>query len=88
MEISSPKLNAVRSEALSLTETERAQLVSDLLASLDGPADSDLAMAWDVELCRRINELEANPALVIKLEQVLAQARKRLKDCENATDKT
>ncbi len=72
------QLETVRTEALALSETERARLASDLVASLDGPADPGLADAWDLEVCRRINEIEANPALTLDPEQVLAQARQRI----------
>ena len=72
------QLETVRREALALAETERARLASDLVASLDGPADSGLAAAWDLEICKRINELEANPALTLDPEQVLANARQRI----------
>lgn len=73
------QLESVRSEALALTETERAQLASDLVASLDGPADPNLAEAWDLEICKRISEIEANPALTLEPDQVLAQARQRIR---------
>jgi len=72
------ELETLRAEALALSEAERARLASDLVASLDGPADSDLAKAWDLEICRRLNEIEANPALTLEPEQVLAQARQRI----------
>tara|TARA_B100001540_G_scaffold12936_1_gene11380 strand:+ start:4649 stop:4888 length:240 start_codon:yes stop_codon:yes gene_type:complete len=73
------ELEALRSEALALAETERAKLARDLVASLDGPADEDLSAAWDVEICRRINEIEANPTLTLDPEQVLAEARQRIR---------
>jgi putative addiction module component (TIGR02574 family) len=72
------QLETVRDEALALSEAERARLASDLVASLDGPVDQDLAAAWDLEICKRINEIEANPALTLEPEQVLARARQRL----------
>lgn len=72
------QLNSIRSEALALSETERARLANDLVASLDGPADPDLAEAWDVEICKRISEIEANPDLTLEPQPVLAQARERI----------
>lgn len=45
-------------DALLLSERERAQLVSDLLASLNDEADADWDHAWLVELDRRVNEAE------------------------------
>lgn len=73
------QLDAVRSEALALTESERARLASDLVASLDGPADPSLTEAWDVEICKRINEIEMNPSLALEPEEVLARARQRIR---------
>ena len=72
------KLESLCSEALMLEEPDRAKLASALMASLDGPADVELAEAWDVEICRRINEIEKNPAQLLDPEQVLARARLRL----------
>lgn len=77
--VTTAELEALRSEALALTEMERAQLASDLVASLDGPADAGLADAWDIEICKRINEIEAEPALTLEPAQVLAQARQRIR---------
>jgi hypothetical protein len=43
--MSSAVLDRVRSEALELTEAERAELAHDLVASLDGPVDPTAAEA-------------------------------------------
>lgn len=72
-------LDAVRQDALALSELERAELARDLVASLDGPADSDASTAWDIELCRRINEIESGKATLLEPDDVLAQVRTRLK---------
>jgi len=50
----SPILEKVRSEALSLSEAERAELAHSLIASLDGPSDVDAGSAWDAEILRRL----------------------------------
>ncbi len=69
---------ALRDAALALSEAERAKLARDLIASLDGPADGDVAEAWDIELCRRINEVEAGKAQLLDVEDVLARIRARI----------
>ena len=69
---------ALRDAALALSEAERAKLARDLIASLDGPADNDVAEAWDIELCRRINEVEAGKAQLLDVEDVLARIRARI----------
>jgi putative addiction module component (TIGR02574 family) len=52
-------LNAVLADALQLNEEARAALASELLASLDGPAEADAEQAWAEEIARRIAAIEA-----------------------------
>jgi len=75
-----PDLAAVKLEALALSEHERAELARDLVASLDGPVDSDVAAAWDIEVCRRIDELERGEATLLDPAEALARARERIKN--------
>jgi putative addiction module component (TIGR02574 family) len=42
-------------EALSLPEDERAALATELLASLDGPADAGWEASWLAEIDRRVS---------------------------------
>lgn len=72
------ELERLRAAALELTEAERAQLASELVASLDGPADTDVAAAWDTEICRRINEINNGTATLLDADEVLARARARI----------
>ncbi len=72
-------LETLRSEALALSEAERAKLASDLVASLDGPKDSNLTEAWDMEICRRINEIEQDPRLLLEADAVLKRAKARMR---------
>jgi len=73
------RLETLRSEALALSEAERAKLASDLMASLDGPKDSNLSAAWDTEICRRINEIEKDPGLLLEISAVLERAKARIR---------
>ena len=50
---------AVLADALRLDADARAELVAELLASLDGPADADAQSAWDAEIQRRIDGIES-----------------------------
>lgn len=43
---------SVLADALRLDPEARAELVAELLASLDGPADPDAEAAWNVEIER------------------------------------
>jgi putative addiction module component len=50
---------AVLADALRLREEERAELAAEVLASLDGPADPDAEAAWETEVRRRIDAIDA-----------------------------
>ncbi len=76
--MSVPETDAVRVDALALPELDRAELARELVASLDGPGDADLARAWDVEICRRINEIENGTVQLLDPKEVLRKARGRL----------
>lgn len=77
--MSRSELEALQGAVMALPEKERAKLASDLMASLDGPAEQGVAEAWDIELCRRINEIESGKSELLDLDDVLARARKRIR---------
>lgn len=49
----------VLAEALRLEPDARAEVAAELLASLDGPVDPDAEAAWDAEIDRRVEAIEA-----------------------------
>ena len=51
--------SALLADALRLSESARAELAAELLASLDGPADTDAQRAWEAEIGRRIAAIES-----------------------------
>ena len=55
----SKPMATVLADALRLDDDARAELATELLASLDGPADRDAEQAWDAEIARRITAIEA-----------------------------
>ena len=61
----SPTLEKIRSEALNLSESERAELAHNLVASLDGPSEPDADKAWDAEILRRLAEIDSGTANLI-----------------------
>jgi putative addiction module component (TIGR02574 family) len=61
----SKAVQLVLADALRLEPDARAEVAAELLASLDGPADTDAEAAWDAELDRRIEAIEAG---AIRLE--------------------
>jgi putative addiction module component (TIGR02574 family) len=71
-------LEKVRSEALRLSEAERAELAHNLVESLDGPADKDSEAAWDAEILRRLAEIDAGTAKLIDREEMRQRMRARM----------
>jgi len=71
-------LHEIESEALQLPAHERGRLVERLLRSLEHEADGtpeEVAQAWEAEIGRRIDDLDAGRAEAIPYEQVRAQLR-------------
>ena len=72
------ELTSVRNDALSLPEKQRAELAKELLSSLDGQTEQGVDQAWDIEICRRINEIEAGNAKLVDAADVLNNVKQRL----------
>ena len=72
------QLANVKSDALSLPENDRAELAKDLLNSLDGSIEPEVKKAWDMEICRRINELASGDAQLLDADDVLARVKQRI----------
>ena len=60
-------------EAMDLPASERAELVADLIASLDGEPEADVGAAWASEIERRAREALANPDDDVAWETVRAE---------------
>ncbi len=71
-------LKKVRSEALMLSEADRAELAHALVTSLDAPADADATEAWDREIQRRLAEIDAGTAKLIDRDEFRRRMRERL----------
>ena len=71
-------LDRLRSEALTLSESERAELAHALVASLDGSPDADAQDSWDKEIVRRIDELESDAATMIDRDEFSRRMRSKL----------
>jgi len=71
-------LDRLRSEALSLSEAERAELAHALVTSLDGAPDTDAQDAWGKEIARRIAEVEGGTAKLIDRDEFRRRMRGRL----------
>lgn len=71
-------LEKVRSEALGLSESERAELAQNLVASLDGPSEPDVDKAWDAEILSRLAEIDSGTAILIDREEFGRRMRARI----------
>jgi putative addiction module component (TIGR02574 family) len=74
----STTLEKLRSEALSLSEAERAELAHELVKSLDVPVDPNAADAWDTEILRRLAEIDAGTANLIDRNELRRRMRARM----------
>lgn len=66
-------------KARALPPEDRARLAEELLESLHENRDSEIEAAWDEEIRRRIEEIEAGKAKLISAEEVFAEIRQLLK---------
>ena len=71
-------LDRLRSEALRLSEPERAELAHALLTSLDGAPDADAQDSWDREIVRRLGEIDAGTSKLIDRDEFRRRMRNRL----------
>ncbi|UWX57807.1 addiction module protein [Chlorobaculum sp. MV4-Y] len=60
----------ILSNALRQTDTERARIAEALIASLDAPVDENVDRAWQIEIERRIHDLDSGVARSIPWEEV------------------
>ena len=58
----STTVQTVRDEAMSLSLSERASLVHDLILSLDDPSDFDLGPEQETEIVRRVQMVREGTA--------------------------
>jgi putative addiction module component (TIGR02574 family) len=69
---------AVLADALQLDVDARAALAAELLASLDGPADSNAEAAWQIEIERRVAAIEAGTVRLEPWEDVKRRIEKKI----------
>ncbi|MGH8688876.1 MAG: addiction module protein [Burkholderiales bacterium] len=60
-----------------LPDDDRVELAQQLIASLDGPAEPDAEGAWDVEIVRRLGEIDAGTAKLIDRTEFSRRLRER-----------
>jgi len=67
----------LKSQLETLSNRERAELAQFLIRSLDQDYDEDAEAAWEIELTRRVTEIESGKAVGKPAEQVFAELRKK-----------
>lgn len=75
-------LERVQSEALELSPDERAALAHRLIASLDpesGDDPTEVELAWEKEIARRLDEYRAGRVQPVSSADVFAKARALLR---------
>ena len=60
--------------ALELPLEQRAELAAELLASMDGEADSNVEAAWGTEIERRVRQVLNDETAALPWESVRAEA--------------
>jgi len=71
-------LNRLRSEALQLSEAERAELAYALVKSLDSPVDEETIEAWIKEIQCRLVNIETGNARLIDRDEFNRRMRDRI----------
>ena len=66
-------------EALMLSARDRASMAHELLSSLESLSEAEAEQLWVEEALRRSAEIDAGLVETIPADQVIAEARARLK---------
>ena len=72
----STSVEDLAAQAIHLPADERTRLAGLLLASLPADVDADVDAAWDAEIRRRVDEVNAGTAGLVSSDEVHASARK------------
>jgi hypothetical protein len=72
-------IDELKVAARQLSPVERADLASDLLRSLDTLSEAEIEHLWLEEASRRDAEIDAGTARLIPGDEVIADARARLR---------
>ncbi len=77
--MASTAMKQLKEQVLALPEQERAELMHDVIASLDGADDDGVEEAWAEEITRRVREIETDSVQTIDaadvMQRIAARAR-------------
>ena len=63
--MSTPAFDHLRSQIMTLPESERAELAHDLIKSLDAPNDDSFSSEWEFELKKRVAQVDDGTAKLV-----------------------
>ena len=66
--------------AMELTDSERVELVDELITTLESEDRRELSAAWKKEIRRRSREIDAGTAELIPWSEVEAELKKRARE--------
>ena len=72
-------VDELKRACLRLSAAERASLAHELLSSLESLSEAEVEQLWVEEAIRRSAEIDAGLVETIPADQVIAEARARLK---------
>lgn len=71
-------LDELKAKAAQLPHPEHVELALTLLESLDAGQDEGVQEAWDLEITRRMADIERGEAVLVPAEEVLSRLRRRV----------
>lgn len=71
-------LEKLKSQVLNLSESERAELVREIILSLEAPPDEGVDKTWDAEIRRRLSHIDAATAELVTRDDLQKQMRDRI----------
>jgi hypothetical protein len=77
--VMSTELEQLKEDLLALPTNSRASLAHALIQSLDDEVDADAELLWRDEIRRRDAQIRSGQAMLKPAEQVLREARERLR---------
>lgn len=69
--MASTAMKQLKQQVLGLPEQERAELMHDVIASLDGAGDDGVEEAWAEDITRRVREIETGAVQTVDAAEVM-----------------
>lgn len=76
--MSTETIDQLRSQILTLSDSERAELARDLIRSLDAPSENNVQDTWETELQRRISKIDAGRAKLLNRDEFRKRMQARI----------